>query len=121
MTENHHKRSFVSSNSNTTGATSGTGAPAFTSGFSGIRVVRSLGQNFENHFLSLYPFSFGHCVVFSSTISGFWLSLRYLQTFLVKGCRLLELIFSVIYGRKQYEVFQSILYHSNRCSTLLMS
>jgi hypothetical protein len=34
-------------------------------------------------FLSFCPFSFGHCVVCSSSIYGFWLPLWYLQTLLV--------------------------------------
>jgi hypothetical protein len=33
--------------------------------------------------LSFCPFSFGHCVVCSSSIYGFWLPLWYLQTLLV--------------------------------------
>jgi hypothetical protein len=34
-------------------------------------------------FLFFCPFSFGHCVVCSSSIYGFWLPLWYLQTLLV--------------------------------------
>jgi len=34
-------------------------------------------------FLYLCPFSFGHCIVCSSSLHGFWLPLWYLQTFLV--------------------------------------
>jgi len=34
-------------------------------------------------YLSFCPFSFGHCVVWSSSIYGFWLPLWYLQTLLI--------------------------------------
>ena len=52
--------------------------------FSGIRVTRSLGLCvcFVNRFLSFWPFSFGHCVVCSSSIYEFWLPLWYLQNLL---------------------------------------
>jgi hypothetical protein len=33
--------------------------------------------------LSFCPFSFGHCVVWPSSIYGFWLTLWYLQTILI--------------------------------------
>ena len=51
--------------------------------FSGVRITRSLVLYvcFVDRCLSLCPFSFGHCVVFSS-IYGFWLLLWYLQLFL---------------------------------------
>jgi hypothetical protein len=58
--------------------------PAFTPGFSGVRVTRSLVVCvvcFVDHCLSFCTFSFGHCVVCSS-IYGFWLALWYLQTLL---------------------------------------
>jgi hypothetical protein len=72
-----------------TGATSGGGtaypseAPEFTSGFSGVRVTRSLVLYvcFVDRCFSFCIFSFGHCVVCSS-IYGFWLPLWYLQTLL---------------------------------------
>jgi len=38
---------------------------------------------FVDHCLSFRPFSLGHCVV-SPLISGFWLPLWYLQTFLTE-------------------------------------
>jgi hypothetical protein len=38
---------------------------------------------FVDHCLSFCPFSYGHCVVYSSSIYGFWLPLWYLQTLLV--------------------------------------
>ena len=49
------------------------GAPEFTSVFSGVRVTRSLVLCvcFVNRCLSFGPFSFGHCVVCSSSIYGF--------------------------------------------------
>ena len=51
--------------------------------FSGVRVARSLifcVVFCRSFFFSFYPFSLGHCVVCSSSIYGFWLSLWYLQT-----------------------------------------
>jgi hypothetical protein len=49
---------------------------------SGVRVTRSLVLCvcFINHCLSICTFSFGHCIVCSSSIYRFWLSLWYLQT-----------------------------------------
>jgi hypothetical protein len=50
--------------------------------FSGVRVSRSLVLYvcFVDHCFSFSTFSFGHCVVCSSLIYGFWLPLWYLQT-----------------------------------------
>ena len=50
--------------------------------FSGVRVTRSLILYvcFVDRCLSFCTFSFGHCVVCSSSIYGFWLPLWYLQT-----------------------------------------
>jgi hypothetical protein len=52
--------------------------------FSGVRVTRSLVIYIYIYFvdrcLSFCTFSFGHCVVCSSSIYGFWLPLWYLQT-----------------------------------------
>jgi hypothetical protein len=42
--------------------------------------------------LSFCPFSFGHCVVCSSSIYGLWLPLWYLQTFLAHVMCLLQLL-----------------------------
>jgi len=52
--------------------------------FSGIRVSRSLVLCvcFVDRCLSFWTFSFGHCVVCSSSIYRFWLALWYLQTLL---------------------------------------
>ena len=52
--------------------------------FSGVRVTRSLvlGACFVEHYLSFWTFSFGRCVVCSSSTYGFWLFLWYLQTLL---------------------------------------
>ena len=52
--------------------------------FSGVRVTRSLVLYvcFGDRCLSFCTFSFGHCVVCSSSIYGFWLPLWYLQTLL---------------------------------------
>jgi hypothetical protein len=43
--------------------------------FIGVRVTLSLGLCvcFVDRFLSFFTFSFGHCVVYSSSICGFWL------------------------------------------------
>ena len=51
---------------------------------SGVRVTRSfvLYVCFVDRFLSFCTFSFGHCVVCSSSIYGLWLPLWYLQTLL---------------------------------------
>ena len=50
--------------------------------FSGVRFTRFLVLCvcFVDRFLSFCTFSFGHCVVCSSSIYGFWLPLWYLQT-----------------------------------------
>ena len=52
--------------------------------FTGVRVTRSLALYvcFIDRCLSFCTFSFGHCVVCSSSIYGFWLPLWYLQTLL---------------------------------------
>jgi len=52
--------------------------------FSGVRVTRSLvlGACFVEHYLSFWTFSFGRCVVCSSSTYGFWLFLWYFQTLL---------------------------------------
>jgi hypothetical protein len=52
--------------------------------FSGVRFTRSLVLYvcFVDRCLSFCTFSFGHCVVCSSSIYGFWLPLWYLQTHL---------------------------------------
>jgi hypothetical protein len=54
---------------------------------SGIRVTRSLVfcVCFVVHCLSFCCFSFGHCVVCSSSIYWFWLPLWYLQTEHIRG------------------------------------
>ena len=61
------------------GATSGagtayhSGAPEFTPVFSGVHVTRTLVLYvcFVDRCLFFYTFSFGHCVVCSSSIYGF--------------------------------------------------
>jgi hypothetical protein len=71
---------------NTTGATSGagtaysSGASEFTPCFSGVRVAQSLVLCvcFVERSLSFCTFSFGHCVICSSSIYGFWVPLWYL-------------------------------------------
>jgi len=51
----------------------------------GVRITWSLVLYvcFVDRCLSFYAFSFGHCVVCSSSIYGFWLPLWYLQTLLI--------------------------------------
>ena len=58
-------------------------SPPFSSG---VRVTRSLVLYicFVDRFLSFCTFSFGHCVVCSSSIYGFWLPLWYLQALHIK-------------------------------------
>ena len=53
-----------------------------------VTVTRSLVLYvcFVDCCLSFCPFSFGHCVVCSSSIYGFWLPLWYLQAFLRYVC-----------------------------------
>ena len=53
--------------------------------FSGVRVTRSLVLCvcFVDRCLSVCTFSFGYCVVCSSSIYGFWLPLWYLQSLLI--------------------------------------
>ena len=60
------------------------GAPEFTPNFSGVRVPRSLVLYVccVDRCLSFSTFSFGHCVVCSSSIYEFRLPLWYLQTLL---------------------------------------
>ena len=55
--------------------------------FSGVRVTRYLVLYvcFVDRYLSFCSFSFGHCVVCSSSIYGFWLPLWYLQTLLTRS------------------------------------
>jgi hypothetical protein len=54
--------------------------------FSEVRDTRYLVLYvcFVDHCLSFCTFSFGHCVVCSSSIYGFWLPLWYLQTLLME-------------------------------------
>jgi len=57
----------------------------FITGFKWVRVTRSLVLCvcFVYRCLSFCAFSFGHCVVCSSSRYGFWLPLWYLQTLLI--------------------------------------
>ena len=58
--------------------------------FSGVRVTRSLVLYvcFVDRCLSFRTFTFGQCVVCSSSIYGFWLPLWYLQTLLCRNALL---------------------------------
>ena len=57
--------------------------------FSGVRITRSLVLCvcFVDRCLSFCTFSFGLCVVYSSSSYGFWLPLWYLQTLLNLNCK----------------------------------
>ena len=74
---------FVLFNSNTTGATCGTGTAdssrrtEFTPGFSGVRVAPFLVffVLFCRLLFAFWPFSFGYCFVCPSSNNGFWLLL----------------------------------------------
>jgi hypothetical protein len=63
--------------------------------FSGVRVARSLVLCvcFVDRCLSFCLLSFGHCVVCSSSMYGFWLLLWYLQTFRVTRSLVLYVCF----------------------------
>ena len=65
--------------------------------FSGVRVTRSLVLYvcFVDRCLSFCAFSYGHCVVCSFSIYGFWLPIWYLQT-LLSIFKLLSIVFSVL-------------------------
>jgi hypothetical protein len=65
--------------------------------FSGVRVTWSLVLCvcFVDHCLSFSTFSFGHCVVCSSSIYGFWLPLWYLQTVLPLFLHLVKMYKSI--------------------------
>ena len=54
--------------------------------FSGVRVTRSLVLYVYvvDHCLSFCPFYFGHCVVCSSLLYGFWLLRWYLKNLIIK-------------------------------------
>ena len=84
------------------------------SAFSGVRVTRSLVLYvcFVDRCLSFCTFSFGHCVVCSSSICEFWLPLWYLQTILTRMCPLVHFdLFSC--GRGEFfvaDLFSWILF-----------
>jgi len=73
--------------------------------FSGVCVIQSLVLCvcFVDRWLFFCTFSFGHCVVCSSSIYGFWLPLWYLQTLLI-SCLL----------RRQISIFRQYLVVSNK-------
>ena len=89
---------------NTKGATSGAGT-AYHSGAPEFTLVLSYSIfgflcTFCRSFLSFFLFSFGYCMVYSSSIYGFSLLLWYLQTLLMTtivlvGTMLLIFLFSV--------------------------
>jgi len=67
--------------------------------FSGVHITRSLVLCTFVYVLEIIvcTFSFGHCVVCSSSIYGFWLPLWYLQTLLDNKCPIL--VWSVLKKR----------------------
>ena len=68
--------------------------PEFTPIFSGVRVTRYLVLYvcFVDRCLSFCTFSFGPCIVCSSSIYRFWLPLWYLQTLLSINSRTLSTV-----------------------------
>ena len=99
----------------TTVATSGTGtchpygAPEFIRGFKWGSCCSIFKCLFNVLYIVVYPFSFGHCVVWPSSIYDSWLPLWYLQTFLY---------YIVLY----YSDFNSIQYfiHSRHTDNVLL-
>ena len=79
--------------------------------FSGVRVTRSLILYvcFVDRCLSFCTFSFGHCVVCSSSIYGFWLPLWYLQTLLT--------VWSILYYCMEYIIVWSTLLYNSPLTT----
>ena len=64
---------------------------------SGVRVTQSLVLYvcFVDRCLSFCPFSFGHCVVCSSSIYGFWLPFWYLQALLILTVKPVHVVISI--------------------------
>jgi len=59
------------------------GGHEFTTGVSGVRGAQSfsfLCNILISFFFFICPFSFGHCIIYPSSIYDFWLPLWYLQT-----------------------------------------
>jgi hypothetical protein len=83
--------------------------------FSGVRVTRSfvLYVCFVDRCLSFCTFSFGHCVVCSSSIYGFWLPLWYLQT-LLKDIQERNISDHFSYLHTFYCFFWEFIYQSGR-------
>ena len=81
----------------------------------GVRVTRSLILYicFVDRCLSFSTFSFGHCVVCSSSIYGFWLHLWYLQTLLSCGflCKIYYLFFFVHHSIVMVNFTYILLYY----------
>ena len=80
-----------------------------------VHVTRSLVLYvcFVDHCLSFCAFSFGHCVVCSSSIYGFWLSLWFLKTLPIKIIPQRSLEFSC------YSIFLSYSIWHWRCFVYL--
>jgi hypothetical protein len=73
--------------------------------FGGVRVARSLVLCvcFVDRCLSFRTFSFGNCVVCSSSIYGFWLPLWYLQT-------LLSSISAILWRKKNKKIKKKMFF-----------
>lgn len=102
--------------SNTTDVTSGTcrNFLLFRSTWDGIGIAQFLVVGVvlcESLFIFLF-FSFAHCIIFSNSIYGFWLTLRYRQTVLV-----LLLIF-IITLIKMFGLTRIHTKHTTICETV---
>ena len=65
--------------------------------------ILDLYECFVDRCLSFCPCSFGHCVVCSSSIYGFWIPLRYLQTLLKRKKKFAYLSTQVLHPWVMFE------------------
>ena len=88
--------------------------------FSEVRVTRSLVLYvcFVDRYLSLCTFSFGHCVVCSSSTYRFWLPLWYLQTLRTKYQKHRTRKKKTIHKRKRKPMGQSIMDNPKTLATI---
>ena len=82
---------WVCNKSNATGATSGAGntylfrAPELTTGFGGVRIGQSFCVVFCKTLFVLESFYSCHCMIYPSSINGFWLALLISSNFSYRG------------------------------------